>query len=209
MKNAAEPEPPQDTKAPERPPQLDLIFGSIRDSHMSLPTDPVLLKSDLFPTYHLASVVDDHEMGITHVIRGEVSLSCLLYFPVNINSEPKEWLPSVPLHLDLYASLNLKPPTFAHLPLLLNLDGTKMSKRKGDVQVIDYIRRGWEPDALLNWLALAGWGVDRDPTSESGHVRPSSSNSSLSNPAPPSLSRPAPDSTALKTLTQLVDQVSF
>ncbi|KAH8988238.1 glutamyl-tRNA synthetase [Lactarius akahatsu] len=119
----------------------DLIFGSLRDSHASLPTDPVLLKSDLFPTYHLASVVDDHEMGITHVLRGE------------------EWLASLPLHLDLYAALGLMPPHFAHLPLLLNPDGSKMSKRSGDVQVLDYMRRGWEPDAVLNWVALAGWGT--------------------------------------------------
>lgn len=113
----------------------------------------------------------------------------------------------MPLHLDLYASLNLQPPIFAHVPLLLNLDGSKMSKRNGDVQVVDYIRRGWEPGALLNWLALAGWGVERDPASEPGYVRPSSSSSSLSNPAPSAPARPAPDSTALKTLPQLIDQV--
>ena len=61
----------QDDKLPERVPVRDIVFGSLRDAHASLPTDPVLLKSDLFPTYHLASVVDDHEMGITHVLRGE------------------------------------------------------------------------------------------------------------------------------------------
>ncbi|PCH33184.1 hypothetical protein WOLCODRAFT_129640 [Wolfiporia cocos MD-104 SS10] len=131
---------------PKRPSPSDLVFGHLRDAHASLPTDPVLLKSDLFPTYHLASVTDDHEMGITHVLRGE------------------EWLPSLPLHLDLYAILKLKPPQFAHLPLLLNLDGTKMSKRNGDVQVMDYKRRGWESGAILNWLALAGWGGTHENT---------------------------------------------
>ena len=63
---------PQDGKLPVRPPAYDLVFKNLKDAHASLPTDPVLLKSDLFPTYHLASVVDDYEMGITHVVRGEV-----------------------------------------------------------------------------------------------------------------------------------------
>ncbi|KAH9982123.1 glutamyl-tRNA synthetase [Lactifluus volemus] len=133
-------------------PEPDLIFGSLRDAHASLPTDPVLLKSDLFPTYHLASVIDDHEMGITHVLRGE------------------EWLASLPLHLDLYAALSLTPPKYAHLPILLNTDGSKMSKRKGDVQVLDYMRRGWEPDAVLNWLALAGWGTHTESSSHGDQV---------------------------------------
>ncbi|KAG6846903.1 hypothetical protein H0H93_011197, partial [Arthromyces matolae] len=110
-----------DGNLPQRPPAFDLVFGHLKDAHASLSTDPILLKTDLFPTYHLASVVDDHEMGITHVLRGE------------------EWLLSYPLHLDLYACLRLAPPQFAHIPILLNPDGTKMSKRKGDVQVIDYI----------------------------------------------------------------------
>ncbi|KAI0271661.1 hypothetical protein BC834DRAFT_860664 [Gloeopeniophorella convolvens] len=158
-------------------PEPDLIFGSLRDAHASLPTDPILLKSDNFPTYHLASVVDDHEMGITHVLRGE------------------EWLASLPLHLDLYAALSLAPPKFAHLPLLLNPDGTKMSKRKGDVQVVDYMQRGWEPDAVLNWLALAGWG------------------SHTAEPATPESEAPstvkAPDSTTLMSLSEIIDNFSL
>ncbi|GJE98035.1 glutamyl-tRNA synthetase [Phanerochaete sordida] len=156
-----------DSNLPRRTTPPDLVFGSLKDAHASLPTDPVLLKSDMFPTYHLASVVDDHEMGITHVCRGE------------------EWLLSLPLHLDLYASLGLQPPQFAHLPLLLNPDGTKMSKRKGDVQVFDYKRRGWDPQAVLNWLALAGWGHTH---AESGDV----------------VAKQAPDSTAVMTLAELV-----
>ncbi|GBE78569.1 glutamyl-tRNA synthetase [Sparassis latifolia] len=157
-----------DGRLPSRPSPPDLIFGAVKDAHASLPTDPVLVKSDLFPTYHLASVVDDHEMGITHVLRGE------------------EWLPSLPLHLDLYACLSLKAPHFAHIPLLLNPDGSKMSKRKGDVQVLDYKRRGWEPSAILNWLALAGWGVPHDQTE--------------------SITQQAPDSTSVMSLREMIQK---
>ncbi|TFY60975.1 hypothetical protein EVJ58_g4799 [Rhodofomes roseus] len=159
-----------DGRLPKRPSPSDLIFKHLRESHASLPTDPVLLKSDLFPTYHLASVADDHEMGITHVLRGE------------------EWIASWPLHLDLYACLGLKPPQFAHLPLLLNPDGSKMSKRNGDVQVMDYKRRGWEPAAILNWLALAGWGAARDSASETSS----------------SPKKQPPDSTAVMTKDEMV-----
>ncbi|KAG2045674.1 Nucleotidylyl transferase [Suillus hirtellus] len=83
----------QDDNLPDRVSPTGIVFGILRDAHASLPTDPVLLKSDLFPAYHLAFVVDDHEMDITHVLRGE------------------EWLPSVPLYLDLYSCLGLKPPS--------------------------------------------------------------------------------------------------
>ncbi|KAG2045620.1 Nucleotidylyl transferase [Suillus hirtellus] len=83
----------QDDNLPDRVSPTGIVFGILRDAHASLPTDPVLLKSDLFPMYHLAFVVDDHEMDITHVLRGE------------------EWLPSVPLYLDLYSCLGLKPPS--------------------------------------------------------------------------------------------------
>ncbi|SJL04362.1 related to Glutamate--tRNA ligase [Armillaria ostoyae] len=161
-----------DSLPPSRPPAVDLVFGHLKDAHASLSTDPVLLKSDSFPTYHLASVVDDHEMQITHVLRGE------------------EWITSFPLHLDLYAHLGLTPPKFAHIPILLNPDGTKMSKRKGDVQVVDYMRRGWEPAAVLNWLALAGWGVTHEETSPE-----STSRTHL---------KDAPDSTAVMSLPELI-----
>ncbi|KAG6890876.1 hypothetical protein C0992_012012 [Termitomyces sp. T32_za158] len=169
-----------DSKVPSRPPPLDIVFGHIKDAHASLSTDPILLKTDLFPTYHLASVVDDHEMGITHVLRGE------------------EWLLSYPLHLDLYACFNLKPPQFAHIPILLNPDGTKMSKRKGDVQVIDYIRGGWEPQAVLNWLALTGWGAK--------HEMPLPSDPTDHHPRHGKLLQQAPDSTTLMTLPQMINE---
>ncbi|MGC9513527.1 MAG: glutamate--tRNA ligase [Fidelibacterota bacterium] len=108
--------------------------------------DQVLLKSDGFPTYHFANVVDDHYMGVTHVIRGE------------------EWLPSLPKHLLLYEYLGWEAPVFAHLPLLLNPDKSKLSKRQGDVAVEDYLAKGYLPQALNNFLALLGWnpGDDRE-----------------------------------------------
>ena len=101
--------------------------------------DQVLVKSDGFPTYHLANVVDDHLMEISHVIRGE------------------EWLPSVPKHLYLYEALGWKPPKMCHLPLLLNSDKSKLSKRQGDVAVEDFLTKGYLPEALLNFVALLGW----------------------------------------------------
>jgi glutamyl-tRNA synthetase len=101
--------------------------------------DQVLLRSDGFPTYHLANVVDDHLMEITHVIRGE------------------EWLPSTPKHILLYAAFGWEPPKFAHLPLLLNADRSKLSKRQGDVAVEDYKDKGYLPEALINFVALLGW----------------------------------------------------
>ncbi|KAL8283716.1 hypothetical protein RQP46_005511 [Phenoliferia psychrophenolica] len=118
--------------------QNDLVYDPIK--YDSLPIeDFVLRKSDGLPTYHFANVVDDHEMGISHVLRGE------------------EWLPSTPKHLALYAALELTPPQFAHMPILVNPDGTKLSKRAGDVRVEDYMSRGYEPEALLNFVALMGW----------------------------------------------------
>ncbi|MDD3896343.1 MAG: glutamate--tRNA ligase [Candidatus Peribacteraceae bacterium] len=101
--------------------------------------DQVLLKSDGFPTYHLAHVVDDHLMDIQIVIRGE------------------EWLSSLPKHLLLFQYFGWKEPRYAHVPLLLNKDKSKLSKRQGDVAAEDYIKKGYLPEALLNFLALLGW----------------------------------------------------
>ncbi|HLP29704.1 MAG TPA: glutamate--tRNA ligase [Candidatus Didemnitutus sp.] len=106
--------------------------------------DQILLKSDGFPTYHLANVVDDHLMEITHVIRAE------------------EWLPSTPKHVLLYEAFGWKAPTFAHVPLLLNPDRSKMSKRHGDVMVRDFAEKGFFPDALVNFVALCGWNPGTD-----------------------------------------------
>lgn len=101
--------------------------------------DQVLLKSDGFPTYHLAHVVDDHLMDTDLVIRGE------------------EWLSSLPKHLLLFEYLGWKPPRYAHVPLLLNTDRSKLSKRQGDVAAEEYKEKGYLPEALLNFLALLGW----------------------------------------------------
>ncbi|EPQ30673.1 uncharacterized protein PFL1_01574 [Pseudozyma flocculosa PF-1] len=120
----------------------DLVYGDIHfpaDPNRAGTEDPILMKSSGWPTYHLANVIDDHEMGITHVLRGE------------------EWLPSLPKHLWLYRALGLEPPKFAHLPLLVNPDGSKLSKRMGDVRVEDYMAKGLEPEALNNFVALMGY----------------------------------------------------
>lgn len=101
--------------------------------------DFVLLKSDGYPTYHLASVVDDHHMRISHVLRAE------------------EWLPSTPLHLLLYEAFGWEPPAFAHLPLILEKDRSKLSKRSGDNSVLEYRRLGYLPEALVHYLSTLGW----------------------------------------------------
>lgn len=106
--------------------------------------DQVLIKSDGFPTYHLANVVDDHLMEITHVIRGE------------------EWLSSVPKHLRLYEAFGWKPPKMAHLPLLLNPDKSKLSKRQGDVAVEDFLEKGFLVETLINFVTLLGWHAKGD-----------------------------------------------
>ena len=121
----------------------DRIKGPVTFSADSL-DDQVLLKSDGHPTYHLANVVDDHLMGITHVIRGE------------------EWLSSTPKHLLLYDAFGWSPPQMVHLPLILSPHGGKLSKRSATglgipINVRDYRRQGYEPEALLNFLALLGW----------------------------------------------------
>jgi len=116
----------------------DLIHGEIEFDLKNV-DDQVLLKSDGYPTYHLAVVVDDYLMKVTHVIRGE------------------EWLPSVPKHLLLYQFFGWQPPKFAHLPLILNPDRSKLSKRHGDVTVEEYLAKGYLPEALLNFIALLGW----------------------------------------------------
>lgn len=116
----------------------DLVRGTITVPARDV-DDQILLKSDDFPTYHLANIVDDHFMGITHVIRGE------------------EWLPSTPKHALLYDAMGWERPKFAHLPLLLNPDKSKLSKRQGDVAVEDYRDKGYFKEALVNFVALLGW----------------------------------------------------
>ena len=121
----------------------DIIRGKVIYQNEMI-DDQVLRKSDGFPTYHLANVVDDYLMKITHVIRGE------------------EWLISTPKHVLLYQYLGWKIPQFAHLPLLLNPDRSKLSKRQGDVAVEDYRAKGYLPQALINFVALLGWNRGDD-----------------------------------------------
>jgi len=116
----------------------DIVRGRVEFDN-DLLDDQVLMKSDGYPTYHLANVVDDHLMRISHVIRGE------------------EWLPSTPKHVILYKCFGWDVPQFAHLPLLLNPDRSKLSKRQGDVAVEDYMKKGYLPEALVNFVALLGW----------------------------------------------------
>ncbi len=118
----------------------DIIRGQV-EFETDIIDDQILIKSDGFPTYHLANVVDDYLMGITHVIRGE------------------EWLSSTPKHILLYKYLGWELPEFAHLPLLLNPDRSKLSKRQGDVAVEDYRAKGYLKEALINFVALLGWST--------------------------------------------------
>ena len=125
----------------------DIVKGTIKiDTNMV--DDQVLLKSDGFPTYHMANVVDDHLMGITHIIRGE------------------EWITSVPKHIILYKALGWEVPKMAHCPLLLNPDKTKLSKRQGDVAVEDYLAKGYLKEALINFMAFLGWNPGEGETDE-------------------------------------------
>ena len=104
--------------------------------------DQVLLKSDGYPTYHMAVVIDDHLMNITHIVRGE------------------EWLPSTPKHVYLYEVFGWEKPTYVHLPTVLNKDRKKLSKRHGDVSVEDFRAKGYLPEGLVNYLALVGWSPE-------------------------------------------------
>lgn len=121
----------------------DLVRGKV-DFNSDIVDDQILIKSDGYPTYHLANVVDDHLMKITHVIRGE------------------EWLSSTPKHALLYDFFEWERPQFAHLPLLLNPDKSKLSKRQGDVAVEDYQKKGYLKEALINFVALLGWNAGDD-----------------------------------------------
>ncbi len=116
----------------------DLLRGDVVIANAQV-DDQVLLKSDGHPTYHLANVVDDHLMGITHVIRAE------------------EWISSLPKHVQLYRAFAWELPVFCHLPLLRNSDTSKISKRKNPVSLDHYRQAGILPEALLNYLALMGW----------------------------------------------------
>jgi glutamyl-tRNA synthetase len=123
----------------------DMIRGELGFDNGTL-DDFVLLKSDGFPTYHLANVIDDHFMKISHVMRGD------------------EWIPSTPRHVLLYRAFGWTPPQYAHLPIFLAPGGGKLSKRHGATSVREYREKGYLPEALFNFLLLLGWnpGTDRE-----------------------------------------------
>lgn len=119
----------------------DLIYGRVTFKHDTL-DDFVLLKSDGYPTYHLANIVDDHFMRISHVLRAE------------------EWLSSTPRHVLLYQALGWQTPYFAHLPMILGPDRAKLSKRHGATNIAEYRKQGYLPEAMINFMALLGWSLD-------------------------------------------------
>ena len=128
------------------PENRDISFTDMIRGEVSVNTeeidDQVLIKTDGFPTYHLAVIVDDHHMGITHVVRGE------------------EWLISTPKHVFTYEAFGWEAPTFVHLPVILNKDKKKLSKRQGDVAVEDFKKKGYLAEALINYVALVGWSPE-------------------------------------------------
>lgn len=119
----------------------DLVRGNVIINTNDI-DDQVLIKSDGFPTYHLAVVVDDYLMNISHIVRGE------------------EWLPSTPKHIYLYHAFGWDIPTYVHLPTVLNPDRKKLSKRQGDASVEDFKRAGFLPEGLINYLLLLGWSSE-------------------------------------------------
>lgn len=119
----------------------DIVRGRV-DWNSNLTDDFVIIKSDEFPTYHLANVLDDHHMKITHVLRAE------------------EWLSSTPRHLALYQALGLEPPLFGHLPMILGPDRSKLSKRHGATALLEYRDMGYLPESMVNFMALLGWSLD-------------------------------------------------
>ncbi|MFO7849167.1 MAG: glutamate--tRNA ligase [Spirochaetia bacterium] len=120
----------------------DVLLGEVKKKNKDVPADPVLLKSDGFPTYHLANVVDDHLMEISHILRAQ------------------EWIPSGPLHVLLYQAFGWTPPEYCHLPMVMGKDGQKLSKRHGATAVKEFRRQGYLPEAIINYISLLGWSYD-------------------------------------------------
>ena len=119
----------------------DQIYGDVIFENSSI-DDFVMLKSDGYPTYHLANVVDDHAMAISHVIRGE------------------EWISSTPKHLMMYHALDFTPPQYVHHPLIVGPDRAKLSKRHGDVSILEFRNNGYLPETMFNFIGLIGWSLD-------------------------------------------------
>ncbi|XP_012221982.1 nondiscriminating glutamyl-tRNA synthetase EARS2, mitochondrial isoform X2 [Linepithema humile] len=122
----------------------DIVYGEILHDIAKTEGDPIIIKSDGYPTYHFANVVDDHFMEISHVLRGV------------------EWQVSTPKHIMLYKAFGWDPPIYGHLPLILNADGSKLSKRQGDIKIESFRKQGIFPLALLNYVIGAGGGFHGD-----------------------------------------------
>ncbi|MCR5760565.1 MAG: glutamate--tRNA ligase [Sphaerochaetaceae bacterium] len=131
----------------------DILMGDITRENKDISPDPVLLKSDGFPTYHLANVIDDHLMGITHIMRAQ------------------EWIPSGPLHVLMYEAFGWEIPQYCHLPMVMGKETdpvtgevhfAKLSKRHGSTSVRDFRAKGYLPEALLNYVSLVGWSYDSE-----------------------------------------------
>jgi glutamyl-tRNA synthetase len=120
----------------------DQLLGTVKRKNQDINPDPVLLKSDQYPTYHLANVVDDHLMNISHIIRGQ------------------EWLSSGPLHVLLYEAFGWERPLYCHLPMVMGKDGQKLSKRHGSTSVREFREAGYLPEAVVNYVSLVGWSYD-------------------------------------------------
>lgn len=120
----------------------DVVLGRVKRKNKDIPADPVLLKSDGLPTYHLANVVDDHHMRITHILRAQ------------------EWVPSGALHVLLYKAFGWEPPIYCHLPMVMGKDGQKLSKRHGATSAVEFREQGYLPEAIVNYVTLLGWAYD-------------------------------------------------
>ncbi|MCL2411666.1 MAG: glutamate--tRNA ligase [Treponema sp.] len=126
----------------------DHLLGNIEWKNDDINPDPVLLKTDGFPTYHLANVVDDHLMEISHIMRAQ------------------EWLPSTPLHVIMYHAFGWTPPQFCHLPMVMGQDGKKLSKRHGATSIDEFRKQGYLPEALINYVALLGASYEEGSVSD-------------------------------------------
>ena len=122
---------------------IDAVRGKVTFDLKEI-DDFVILKSDQMPTYHLAHILDDHAMGITHVIRGD------------------EWISSTPRHLVIHEALGIEPPIYVHVPLILGKDRSKLSKRHGATSALEYRDQGFLADAIFNFVALLGWSPGDD-----------------------------------------------
>ncbi|QEN05947.1 glutamate--tRNA ligase [Thiospirochaeta perfilievii] len=120
----------------------DIVLGKITRKNKDVMVDPILMKGDGFPTYHLANVIDDHLMKITHILRAQ------------------EWIPTGPVHVMLYEAFGWEPPKYAHLPNVNGKDGKKLSKRHGSTSIKQFIDGGYIPEGLINYVTLVGWSYD-------------------------------------------------